>query len=114
REPSTLLSALNLLRDTHPQVAARISVDFYGNAPLGIRTQIRADPSCISHGPVSFSEAARAQARADILLTIEPAGEDPLLLHFMPSKNLDYVATGKPLLAITPHGSETAKLCAQG
>ena len=56
----------------------------------------------------------QAQSEADILVTIEPGGDSPFLSHFMPSKNLEYIAARKPILAITPNTSETAKLCGEG
>lgn len=114
REPSTLLSALNLLRDRAPDVAAQIAVDFYGNMMPEIAKIIDETPGCTQHGAVSFQTAAEAQAAAAALLTIEPIGDHPLFLHFMPSKNLDYIARRKPILAITPAGSETARLCSAG
>jgi hypothetical protein len=114
REPSTLLTALRVLRDRAPDVASQIAVDFYGNMQPEVAAVIEATPGCTSHGTVSFDVAAQAQAGAHALLTIEPGGKDPLLLHFMPSKNLDYMACRKMILAITPAGSETARLCSAG
>lgn len=114
REPSTLLSAIHKLYKNSPAEAEFIKVDFYGNMPLEISSAVTATPRCVYHGPVSFAEATEAQTQADALITIEPGGKHPLLRHFMPSKNLDYMALRKPILAITPAGSETARLCAAG
>ncbi|MDP2407168.1 MAG: hypothetical protein U1D36_15720 [Hydrogenophaga sp.] len=114
REPSTLLDALRLVHANKSDEAKQINVDFYGNMAPGIAAAIDATPSCTRHGTVSFRDASHAQQNADVLLTIEPAGSHPLLLHFMPSKNLDYMSFRKPILAITPHGSETSRLCSVG
>lgn len=114
REPSTLLNALRILRDRTPNLAGKIAVDFFGNMPPDIAVAVSAVPGCTHHGVVSSELALQAQLSADVLLTIEPNGGHPLHLHFMPSKNLDYIACGKPILAITPQGSETARLCAAG
>lgn len=114
RNPHTLILAMALLARTKPDLARRIDVDFYGNAANSIAAQIMAAPNCRFHGQIPLEGAVAAQRDADVLVTIEPDGESPLMRHFMPSKNLDYVASGKSILAITPHGSETARLCAQG
>ncbi|RTL78630.1 MAG: glycosyltransferase [Hyphomicrobiales bacterium] len=114
RNPETLLTALRIFREAAPEEANRIRVDFYGNASSEMVERIRKAPGCFVHGPVSFAEVSQIQAEADLLVTIEPSGEAPLLLHFMPSKNLDYIAIGKPILAITPKGSETDRLCRAG
>lgn len=114
REPSTLLNALHQIHAVMPRLAEQISVDFYGNMAPEIASAIDATPSCTRHGAVSFLDASRAQQSADVLLTIEPSGNHPLFLHFMPSKNLDYMSLRKPILAITPGGSETERLCKRG
>lgn len=114
REPSTLLAALRLLHAQAPSEATKLEVEFYGNMMPEIAAAIDATPGCRQHGAVSFDAAAAAQDGADALLTIEPDGSDALLRHFMPSKNLDYIARRKPILAITPAGSETERLCSAG
>ena len=51
---------------------------------------------------------------ADLALSIEPDGSDPLLKAFLPSKILDYIAARRPVLAITPEDSPSWHLCARG
>jgi len=114
RNPATLLKALKLVQDAAADDAAQIQLDFYGNMPPGIAAKISETPGCVVHGPVPFAVVSEKQAQAAVLVTIEPSGKHPLLLHFMPSKNLDYIATGKPILAITPKGSETDRFCNLG
>lgn len=114
RNPATLLNAMKLIQGGTTDDAAQIQLDFYGNMPPDIAAKISETPGCVVHGPVPFAVVSKKQAQADILVTIEPGGKHPLLLHFMPSKNLDYIATGKPILAITPKGSETDRLCRSG
>jgi hypothetical protein len=109
-----MLNALTNLYKREPHLAEQITVDFLGNMPPDIAAAIDATPGCARHGTVSSQIARQAQLSADALLTIEPSGDHPLHLHFMPSKNLDYIACRKPILAITPLGSETARLCAAG
>lgn len=114
RNPATLLNALRRLHDGAGDYLDKITVDFYGNMPPQMAKEIVNTPGCFVHGPISFAAISEKQAQADVLVTIEPGGKHPLLLHFMPSKNLDYIASGKPILAITPKGSETDRLCRQG
>ncbi len=114
REPSTLLRAIKILQERDRELSKQIKVDFYGNMSSDIAASIDETVGCKNHGPVSAEVARRVQQTADVLLTIEPSATHPLHLHFMPSKNLDYIATRKPILAITPRGSETSRLCASG
>lgn len=114
RNPATILTALRYLHDGATDEADQVRVDFYGNMPPEMAATISETPSCFVHGPIPFAAVSEVQAQADILVTIEPGGEHPLRLHFMPSKNLDYIATGNPILAITPRGSETDRLCRLG
>lgn len=114
REPSTLLNGLRIMSERAPDLATKIVVDFFGNMPPQMEVAIDNTPGCVRHGSVSYETATQAQLVADVLVTIEPPAEHPLHLHFMPSKNLDYIACRKPILAITPPGSETARLCAGG
>lgn len=111
REPSTLIGGIRLLLERAPDLAARFRINFYGNMSNEFAAVIDATPFCCRHGPVPFRKAMQAQVEADILLSIEAGGHHPLLDHFMPSKILDYVSSRKPILAITPSSSETAKLC---
>ena len=66
------------------------------------------------HGAVPYLIAQQAQQAADMLLSIEPQGAHPLAASFLPSKILDALALGKPLIALTPEASETAALCREG
>lgn len=114
RNPKTLLRAIQMMHQTAPEEAAEVRVEFYGNIDPAIAQAINATPGCAAHAPTSFADVTQIQACADVLVTIEPSGDHPLLLHFMPSKNLDYIAAGKPLLAITPEGSVTDRFCRSG
>ncbi len=114
REPSVILAAMRLIHERFPAIRGKVAIDFYGNMSSVIADEIDGVPGCRQHGAVSFDTAVAAQAAADVLLAIEPDGPSPLLRHFMPSKNLDYMAQSKPILALTPQSSETERLCAAG
>jgi len=111
RSPSTLLRAVEILGQEAPETLERLEVHVYGNAPPEVAAAISATPRCTHHGPVTHDVARRVQADADVLMSIEPDGAHPLLPHFLLSKIVDYLSTGKPILALTPEGSETERLC---
>ena len=113
RKPTALLRAVDYV-SAAAEAAPCLELHFHGNMTDDIRAEINACPFAFAHPPTSYHEAQRIQSEADILLTIEPDGEHPLLRSFLPSKVLDYAAHGKPILAITPDHSETAQLCAAG
>lgn len=115
RSPEPLLKALDILRNTQPESLQKLRFDFYGNAQEAALKLLQAAPDILHyHGPVSFAEAYAAQSAADLVLNIEPELSDPLGKCFLPSKVIDCLALGKPILAITPDGSETADICKEG
>lgn len=93
---------------------SRLRLDVYGNAMPDQIAAMEANALVRYHGAVSQEKAREAQRGADLLLVIEPEIDHPLRDHFLPSKLLDYLHTGTPVLALTPRDSETARLCAQG
>ena len=114
RNPETLLEAMSLLCKTAPEIVDQIRIDFYGNMSDEMAIAIRKSPNFFVHRPVSFDRVKQLQAEADLLLSIEPDGDNPLLPHFLLSKIVDYLATCKPILAIALPGSETDRLCRAG
>jgi glycosyltransferase involved in cell wall biosynthesis len=111
RRPDALLDAIARLA---PDVAAQIRLTLVGNIADDILAAIhaRALPQVVVAGHVPYAESVALQARADVLVSLEPDGASPLLRTFLPSKLLDYVASGRPVLALTPEGSESARLVA--
>lgn len=113
RSLAPMLAAIALIRAQRPDLLSRLRVDVYGNAQE--QSQLHAEPEIIRYqGAVSFAASCAAQAAADMVLSIEPNLPHPLGHCFMPSKVLECVALQKPLLAITPKGSETQALCEEG
>lgn len=116
RKATTLLNGLNWVRKRDPELLKHIEVIFVGNMTDEIKSEIEKfhfdEVRCLER--VEHIEAKRMQNNADILISIEPDGKSPLLKTFMPSKVLDYMSSGKPILAITPMESETWKLCKRG
>lgn len=115
RTPEPLVQAIEQLRTQSPELLKRLRIDIFGQAQEAALAAIHRAPDVIHyHGPVSFREAYGAQHEADVILTIEPTLDHPLGPCFLPSKVMDCLALGKPMLALTPPASETARLCAEG
>lgn len=56
--------------------------------------------------PVEYKLSLELQRSADLLLLIDLPVENPDLRVFFPSKLLDYILSGRPILALTDAGSE--------
>ena len=110
RTPDTLLAALVLLQQQAP-LAGRISVECVGGSMEPYRR--RAAQLGLS-GVVTFSgrrspDAALAVAStADVLLVIDAPSRGANL--FLPSKLIDYLPFGTPILGLTPAEGATAAL----
>lgn len=115
RSAEPLIRVIELLRSTRPELLAKLRIDVYGKAQEPALSQLQSVKAALKHhGAVSFAQAYAAQRAADVILTIEPELDHPLGNSFLPSKVLESLALGKPLLAITPSGSETETLCREG
>lgn len=62
------------------------------------------------HGPVTGKQAVELQQKASVLLSFDALGADERYDLFFPSKLLDYMAAGKPVLAIARKGSTTCEI----
>ena len=115
RSPRPLIDALDILRRERPEILARLRIDVYGNAQAEALELLHRAPDVLHyHGHVTFVEANAAQHAADLVLAIEPDSQHPLIKGILLSKITDCMAQGQRLLAITPEGSETERLCNEG
>jgi hypothetical protein len=116
RRPTTLLAAIARLEAAEPAARGRIELLFAGNMTDDVRDEIaQADRAGIrAVGTLSLESAAALMDGADVLVSIEPEGRHPLMKTFLPSKLLDYLAANRPILALTPVGSEAWRLCEAG
>jgi glycosyltransferase involved in cell wall biosynthesis len=110
RTPQTLLAALLLLKQQTP-LAGRISVECVGgsmesyerrSAQLGLARVVTFS------GRHSPDAALAVAATADLLLVIDAPSVGPNL--FLPSKLIDYLPLGIPILGLTPAEGATAEL----
>jgi glycosyltransferase involved in cell wall biosynthesis len=107
RSPYYLLQGLRELGRTSPDVLDRIAVEFYGSgfpeqlcralARWGLSAVVTVLP------PVSYSESLRVAAEADGLLLLLPP-LDPLR-DCLPTKLYEYLAAGRPIIAVAPEGA---------
>ncbi len=99
RTPQPILRALNALS---PQVRAALCVQFIGKFPAQWRAEAESlDSSVAVLGQKSYAETQALLRQSDMLLLIDaPLAES----MFLPSKLVDYLALGKPILALTPRG----------
>jgi glycosyltransferase involved in cell wall biosynthesis len=115
RSPEPLLQAIELLRARQPHLLSRLRIDMYGHAQKASLPLLRLAPDVLQyHGSVPFKQAYHAQFHADIVLTIEANSDNFLIKNTLLSKVTDCLSQGKPMLSITPDGSETARICNEG
>jgi glycosyltransferase involved in cell wall biosynthesis len=107
RTPEPLLRALAALAKRR-QLTHDLRVTFVGTpVPAHQRLAERLDLGAFVAftGRVPFAESARIAASADVLLVIDAPADDSL---FLPSKLIDYLPLGKPILGLTPEAGATA------
>jgi glycosyltransferase involved in cell wall biosynthesis len=101
RSPDTLFAGIRLFLDeTRP--AEGIRVRFFGADLEHIRPRAAAlgiAPLVSVEKGVPYEESLRALAQETVLVIIEPDMADGI---FLPSKLVDYVQTGRPILALSP------------
>lgn len=108
RRMKPLLDALSSLPAS---LSDRFRVTVAGNAIDSEVAALRqAGPMVSYRGLVSYHEVLRLQQEGDILLTVEPSRRSDRDGQYLLSKLLDYLPTGKPILAITSPGSVTERI----
>jgi len=101
RTPESLLRALGTLAARRP-LRRELRLVFVGT-PVPSHGRLAAalglDGVVEFTGRLTFAESARWAAAADVLLLIDAPADENL---FLPSKLIDYLPAGKPILALTP------------
>ena len=109
RNPLPFLSALGKIRRERPQFVLP-NIRFVGHSEseyaarahkLGIKDLVEFVPN------VGYLDALNAAANADVLLSLDADTENSV---FFPSKLVDYLMFGKPILAVTPPNGATADI----
>lgn len=108
RSPSDLVSAILLLMERSPAVLERLRFEFYG--PLQKDVDLPGLPQgLVTFLPqVPYLDSLALMASADALLVITPSEMESGA--FLPSKLIDYVGAGRPVIGICRPGACTGLL----
>ena len=109
RTPEPLLRALGCLLERRPGLATRIRVELVGGTPPGaLETRAgRALPTGMvtSLDPVSYRASLQLMREAGALLVIDADQSKPAAGTYLPSKLIDYIGAGRPIVAFSPPGA---------
>lgn len=109
RSPDTMMHALALLAERRP-LSRELRVTFVGPpipAHRLLAQRLGLDGVVEFTGRLPWAESTRRAAAADALLLIDAPAADSL---FLPSKLVDYLPLGKPILGLTPSQGAAADL----
>jgi glycosyltransferase involved in cell wall biosynthesis len=110
-----LLAILEWCAARAPEALKNLSVELAGSLDSSERELLAANrfPFVRHVGALSLTDAQRLQRDADMLLVLDSRlrPEDSV---FFPSKLLDYLVTGRPIMAITSPGSMTREIVTDG
>jgi glycosyltransferase involved in cell wall biosynthesis len=111
RTPEPLLAALARIARSHPELMTDLTIEVVGPTDRDIDVGAAAEalglpPTLVTARPrVSYLESLELMLTADLLLVIDAPGDVSV---FLPSKLVDYLGAGRPLLGITPPGAAAA------
>lgn len=112
RDPEPLFRALTALREKIPDLAQRVSVDFYGFDDPWLRSLIERHEvaDCVNLcGFLPYAESIAMQRDADVLLFLDWA--DAKAEGVLTGKLFEYFGSGRPILSIGPSkATEAARL----
>lgn len=111
RDPSVFFSGLRMFLD-RGGAAGHVRVGFTGPPLADFDAKVRAAgvAEVVSASPeVTYEESMEQAAGSSILLLIEACCEEGI---FFPSKFVDYVQTGRPILAVSPRRGTIADVLA--
>ncbi|HET9233201.1 MAG TPA: hypothetical protein VFP10_03590, partial [Candidatus Eisenbacteria bacterium] len=114
RTPRPLLRALERLNGDH--LEDRLVFSFYGSFPEADRNALRGTPlerAFQIHGTVPYLESLAHMRQHDMLLLVDAPLRDQSESVFLPSKLVDYLGSGKPVMAISPMEGATARVVRQ-
>jgi hypothetical protein len=107
RTPAPLFEALAQLQSKNPELLNNIQIELVGSIPARmLKTQAyRALPNSLvkTTSTVSYLKSLELMAAADLLLIID--APNPGVSVFLPSKLIDYIGAGKPIIGLVPRGA---------
>jgi hypothetical protein len=105
RNPYTFLKVLSSIQIT------KIKVAFYGNIEKKVLSDIKKielpEQIFIYSNRIPYTEALQIIHYSDFLLIVEASSKDS---PFLPTKFVDYIYSGKLIIALTPSNSEISRL----
>jgi hypothetical protein len=99
RDPTPLFQAISMIEKT--EIRNRITVHFYGNSSpeiLATASRLDIEKNIYNHGPISHSDAIKAQVDADILLLLY--WDHPNERASYSGKLFEYIGSRRPILAM--------------
>jgi glycosyltransferase involved in cell wall biosynthesis len=112
RTPDAFLSAVAAAVREDPRVKDLMRIDFYGSTEYvqsgafkELVDRLDLEPLIRCFGYVPHDEVLVRMMETDALLLLQPHRSTN---YQIPAKLFEYIASGKPVLAIAPHGSATS------
>lgn len=106
RTPQPVLAALSKIQQESPDLLRQVRFEFIGGIAARIlrrARRIKLPEGLVEFLPsVGYRESLRLMAESDLLLVIDAPAQ---ISMFLPSKLVDYVGAGKPVLGVVPPGS---------
>jgi hypothetical protein len=106
RTPFPLFEALERLVAQNPEKEQDFRVELVGSLPKWMRLHRalkRLPPGLLTlREPVSYRQSLRLMQQSDLLLVIDAPAKTSV---FLPSKLVDYIGSGRPILGIVPPGA---------
>lgn len=111
RTPEPLYRALAAAFAQRPTLVGKIAVEIVGGFEKGMHQLPHASILPVGlvsiYPPVGYRQSLRLMRSSDILLVIDAPGDSSV---FLPSKLVDYLGAGKPIVGITPPGASARVL----
>jgi len=112
RGPVSLLEAIARLRDSDAGLLEDVRFEFVGRVEeydMSAMRKTGVDKWVTVRAGVGYRDSLREMTGADVLLLVEAPAAMNL---FLPSKLIDYLGAGRPILALTPARGPAARLLA--
>jgi glycosyltransferase involved in cell wall biosynthesis len=112
RSPAPLLRALHRLHQRR-DLTGQLRINSYGSFPAADREALARDglgDIVQIHDVVPYLDSLALMQRHDLLLIIDAKLTQTSESVFLPSKLVDYLGSGKPLLAVTPSRGTSARV----
>lgn len=107
RSVKYIAESVEIIKQQDPEILNKIEFLFAGSLDRENSTYFQNNNDLKHIGLVSFEDVKKLQRSADVLLAIDFLFERAEDAVFFPSKILDYLITGNPILAITTQNSMT-------